>query len=140
MTKTILARLLGDRRGVAAIEFGLVAPVLFSMLLGGLEFGRMFYVRQGLEGVVETAARYYVLNPTAASSAVTAYMRTQPMLGGSISLVSFGYSDTPSCNGNAKVTCTMVTGTYAFSFATSYLGFGARTLTASAQAVRQVSP
>ena len=140
MTKTILARLLGDRRGVAAIEFGLVAPVLFSMLLGGLEFGRMFYVRQGLEGVVESAARYYILNPTAASSAVTSYMRTQPMLGGTVSLVSFGYSDTPSCNGNAKVTCTVVTGTYSFAFVTSYLGFSARTLTATAQAVRQVSP
>jgi Flp pilus assembly protein TadG len=139
MPKAILARLFGDRRGTAAIEFGFVAPVLFSMLLGGLEFGRMFYVRQGLEGVVETAARYYVWYPNSASSAVTSYMRTQPMLGGSISLVSFGYTDTPSCNGNSKVTCTVVTGTYSFTFIAGYLGFSGRTLTASAQAVRQTT-
>jgi Flp pilus assembly protein TadG len=139
MVRTIITRLLGDRRGVAAIEFGFVAPVLFSMLLGGLEFGRMFYIRQGLEGVVETAARYYVSNPTAASSAVTNYMQSQPMLGGSISLVSFSYADTTSCNGNSKVTCTVVTGTYSFSFVAAYLGFSGRTLTASAQAVRLVS-
>lgn len=139
MSGTILARLFGDRRGTAAIEFGFVAPVLFSLLLGGLEFGRMFYVRQGLEGVVEAAARYYVWYPTYASSAVTSYMQTQPMMGGSIGLVSFAYADTTSCNGNAKVTCTVITATYPFSFVAGYLGFSGRTLTASAQAIRQTT-
>lgn len=139
MVKAVLARLFHDRRGVAAIEFGFVAPVLFSMLLGGLEFGRMFYVRQGLEGVVETAARYYVSNPTKTSSDITSYMQSQPMMGGSIGLVSFAYTDTTSCNGNSKVTCTLITGTYAFTFVAAYLGFSGRSLTATAQAVRLVS-
>lgn len=139
MSKKMFARLLGDRRGGAAIEFGILAPVLFTMLLGGLEFGRMFYVRQGLEGVVEAAARYYMLNPTIASSAVTSYMQTQPMLGGSIGLVTFGYTDTTSCNANSHVTCTIVTGSYSFSFVAGYLGLGTRTMTATAQAIRKVN-
>jgi Flp pilus assembly protein TadG len=139
MARRRILRLFGDRRGVSAIEFGILAPVLFSMLLGGLEFGRMFYVRQGLEGQVEAAARYYMLNPTSASSAVTGYMRTQPMLGGSPSLVTFGDADTTPCNSNATVTCTMITATYSFSFVAGYLGLGARTLTATSQAIRKTS-
>ncbi len=124
MARQRILRLFGDRCGGAAIEFGILAPVLFSMLLGSLEFGRMFYVRQGLEGQVEAAARYYMLNPTSASSAITSYMRTQPMLGGSSSLITFSYADTNPCNANITVTCTMITGTYSFSFVAGYLGLG----------------
>jgi Flp pilus assembly protein TadG len=137
-TRRIL-RLFGDRCGGAAIEFGILAPVLFSMLLGTIEFGRMFYVRQGLEGQVEAAARYYMLNPTSASSAVTTYMRTQPMLGGSSRLITFNYADTTPCNSNSTVTCTVITGTYSFSFVAGYLGLGQRTLTATSQAIRKTS-
>jgi Flp pilus assembly protein TadG len=136
MSRKSLLRLLGDRCGGAAVEFGILAPVLFTMILGGLEFGRMFYVRQGLEGIVEAAARYYVLNPNSTWSAVTSYMQTQPMLGGSSSLVTFTYVDTANCNSNSNVTCTVITGTYTFSFVAGYLGLGTRTMTATAQAVR----
>ena len=139
MARRRILRLLGDRCGVSAIEFGILAPVLFSMLLGGLEFGRMFYVRQGLEGQVEAAARYYMLNPTSASSAITSYMRTQPMLGGSPSLITFSYADTTPCNSNSSVTCTVITGSYSFSFVAGYLGLGTRTLTATSQAIRKTS-
>jgi Flp pilus assembly protein TadG len=40
----------------------------FTLLLGIVEMGRMFYVRQALEYATEEAARYYMLNPTDASS------------------------------------------------------------------------
>ncbi len=140
MARAILRRLLGDRCGGAAIEFGILAPVLFTILLGSLEFGRMFYVRQGLEGVVEAAARYYMLNPTVASSAVTTYMQTQPMLGGSSSLITFSYANTVPCNSNGTVTCTVITGSYTFTFVAKYLGLGStRTMTATAQAIRKTS-
>ena len=139
MARRQILGLIACRCGGAAIEFGILAPVLFSILLGGLEFGRMFYVRQGLEGQVEAAARYYMLNPTVASSAVTTYMRLQPMLGGTASLITYGYADTNPCNSNSTVTCTLITGSYSFSFVAGYLGLGTRTLRATSQAIRKTS-
>src|SRR5437762_1171833 len=130
--------LLADRRGSAVIEFAVVAPLLFTLLLGAIDVGRMFYVRQSLEYATEQAARYFVLNPSALSSDVTSYLQGQ-MVGGMGSGVSVSYADTTNCNGNANVTCTMVSATYSFSFIARYLGLGDKILQAKAQAVRIIS-
>lgn len=136
MIVAFLGRMRRDRRGGAAIEFAFVAPVLFTMVLGSLEFGRMFYVRQGLEGATEAAARYYMLNPGYHQSAITTYLQGQ-MLGGMGSGISVGYSDTTNCNSNSNATCTTITASYTFTFIAQYLGLGSRTMVAKAQAVRQ---
>lgn len=112
-----------------------MAPLLFTLLLGTIDIGRMFYVRQGLEYATEQAARYYALNPTAATSAVTTYLRGQ-MPGGMGPAVNVGYADTVNCNANSSVTCTMISATYGFNFVAGYLGLGSKTLLARAQAVR----
>jgi len=138
MVMSNLRRLVSDLRGNAVIEFGILAPVLFTMLLGGVEFGRMFYVRHGLEGATEAAARYYMLNPGFTQSAVTTYLRSQ-MLGGMGSDIAVGYVDTTTCNSNTNATCTMITATYTFTFVATYLGLGTRTMTAKSQTVRQTS-
>ena len=129
-----LRRLLAAENGVAAIEFAVVLPVLLTMLLGVLEFGRMFYLRQGLEYATESAARYYSMNPTATTSTVTSYLQGK-MIGGTGSNVSVAYASTANCNANSAVTCTTITATYTFSSAESYLGLGAKVLTATSQAV-----
>ncbi len=131
-----LRRLVSDLGGSAVIEFGILAPVLFTILLGGVEFGRMFYVRQGLEGATEAAARYYMLNPGFTQSVVTTYLQGK-MFGGMGSGITVGYADTANCNSNTNATCTMITATYSFTFVAAYLGLGTRTMTAKAQAVRQ---
>ena len=51
--RRLWAALGGDRRGGAVIEFAILAPVLFTILLGIIEMGRMFYVRQSLEYATE---------------------------------------------------------------------------------------
>jgi Flp pilus assembly protein TadG len=130
-----LAALRRDRRGGAAIEFAILAPVLFAILLGLVEMGRMFYVRQTLEYATEQAARYYMLNATSASSTVTTYLQGQ-MAGGMGSNVSVAYADTANCNGNASVTCTTITASYTFTFVAAVLGLGSITMNAKAQAVR----
>jgi Flp pilus assembly protein TadG len=130
-----LARLLSDRRGGAVIEFAVLGPVLLTMMLGAVDVGRMFYVRQNLEYATEQAARYYMLNPTAQSSAVTTYL--QGAMGGGVgSNVNVSYTDTANCNGSSNVTCTMISATYSFSFIAGYLGLGTKVLHATAQAVR----
>src|SRR5215469_4937333 len=94
-----LRALVGDYRGGAIIEFAVLAPTLFTILLGVIDMGRMFYVRQGLEYATEQASRYYMMNSTSASSAVTTYLKSQ-LVGGMGSGVSVTYADTTSCNGN----------------------------------------
>ena len=133
-TRVRLRRLWSDRRGGAAIEFAIVAPVFITLVLGAVEFGRMFYVRQGLEYATESAARYYSLNSTASTSTITSYLQGL-MPGGKGSSVSVSYASTASCNSNSNVTCTTITATYPFAFADRYLGFGAKTLTATSQAI-----
>jgi|SRR5712671_4865307 len=130
-----LMDMIADCRGGAALEFAFIGPVLFTLMLGAVDVGRMFYVRQNLEYASEEAARYYMLNPTAATSAVTTYLQGK-MAGGVGGSVSVSYADTASCNGNAAVTCTMITATYTFTFIAGYLGLGSKTLQAKAQAVR----
>lgn len=131
----MMRRLLGDRRGGAVIEFALTAPFFFTLILGTIDFGRMFYVRQGLEYATEQAARYYMLNPTIASSSVTTYLQSQ-MPGGMGTSVTVSYTDTTSCNSMSSVTCTKIQASYSFTFIAGYLGLGTKTLTASAQSVR----
>jgi Flp pilus assembly protein TadG len=130
-----LTDLIVDRRGGAAIEFAVIGPLLCTMMLGAVDVGRMFYVRQNLEYATEQAARYYMLNPTAATSAVTTYLQGK-MAGAPGSSVSVNYTDTTNCNGNTSITCTLISATYTFTFIAGYLGLGSKTLQAKAQAVR----
>jgi Flp pilus assembly protein TadG len=130
-----MRRLAGDCFGGAAIEFAVLAPVLFTMLLGAVDVGRMFYVRQGLEYATESATRYYSLNPTSSTATITTYL--QGLMSGSMGpSVNVAYADTTNCNSNSSVTCTTITATYTFTFIASYLGISAKTLTATGKAVR----
>jgi len=134
----MIAKLRALRRatgGGAVLEFALIAPVLLTLMIALVDVGRMYYVRQGLEYATQEGARYYMLNPTAATSAVTTYLQGK-MPGGMGSDVSVAYTDTPNCNGNSAVTCTLIAADYSFTFATSYLGIGTTSLQAKSQAVR----
>jgi Flp pilus assembly protein TadG len=133
--RRLWASLGADERGGAILEFAILAPVLFTILFGVLEMGRMFYVRQALEYATEEAARYYMLNPTTDNTNVTTALRNT-MAGGMGPSVSVAYADTASCNGNAAVTCTLITATYNYTPAAGFLSIVAQTLTAKAQAIR----
>ena len=52
-----LSALLRDRRGVTAIEFGLLAPVLLVGLLGLFDLGHNMYTKALLIGAIQKAAR-----------------------------------------------------------------------------------
>jgi hypothetical protein len=124
-----------DRRGGAAIEFAFVAPFLFTLVLGSVDLGRMFYVGQGLQYAAEQGARYYTINPTMAWPSVVNQIQTY-MPGGMGPSVNVTHSDTNNCNSSTNVICTTITATYTFSFVASYLGLGTKPITATSQAVR----
>ncbi|RKZ62233.1 MAG: hypothetical protein DRQ44_11155 [Gammaproteobacteria bacterium] len=56
MTMTI--RTNKKQRGIAAIEFAIVVPVMLFLMLATAEFGRVFYHYNTLTKAVQTGARY----------------------------------------------------------------------------------
>jgi len=50
-------RLGDDRRGVTAIEFGLLAPVLCLLLMGAFDMAHSLYLTAVLQGIVQKTAR-----------------------------------------------------------------------------------
>lgn len=52
------SRRLGGRRGVAALEFGLLAPVLMMVLAGIVDIGNATVAKIALNGVVNSSASY----------------------------------------------------------------------------------
>jgi hypothetical protein len=70
-----LARLMGDRTGATAIEAGLLLPLLFALVFGAIEIGRLAWMRNALEFAVSEAARCAVIGsaPCDTSAGVAAY-------------------------------------------------------------------
>jgi hypothetical protein len=58
------------QRGVAAVEFAIVAILLFTLLFGIIEFGRLFYVFNSVQEVTRRAAREAVVTWTTQQSTV----------------------------------------------------------------------
>jgi len=52
--------------GATAVEFALVAPLLFLLLFGIIEFGRAWWTKNSLQYAVERATRYAVVCATGA--------------------------------------------------------------------------
>lgn len=66
---SLLRRLRKDREGAAAIEFALVAPVLFLLLFGIYDIGHTAYLVSVLHGAVEDVARDATLEDTSTTTA-----------------------------------------------------------------------
>lgn len=54
--------LMSCQSGATALEFGLIAPILFALIIGGLSTGLLMYSAAGLHEAVEQAARCYSVN------------------------------------------------------------------------------
>lgn len=59
-----------QQRGVAAVEFAIVAMLLFTLLFGIIEFGRLFYVFNSVQEVTRRAAREAVVRWTNQQSTI----------------------------------------------------------------------
>ena len=68
--KNLLHRFRGHRRGSAAVEFALVAPIFFALLFAIIEVALMFFATQVLETVTQASARY-ILTGQAQSGGLT---------------------------------------------------------------------
>ncbi|MFC0408551.1 TadE/TadG family type IV pilus assembly protein [Roseomonas elaeocarpi] len=60
------------RRGIAAVEFALVAPVMILLLLGGFDLANAFAQSMRLQSAAQAGAQYAAAYPTADSDIVAA--------------------------------------------------------------------
>lgn len=82
-----MQRIVRDQRGVTAVEFALLAPVLFLLIMGAIEMGVMMYAKAQLEGVMRRAARMAVTGDKVTNGAegekIDAFVKTSaPIVGG----------------------------------------------------------
>ena len=56
-------RILGDKQGMGAVEFALVAPVLFAFIVGIAQLGTLFFANAGLKSAVAEGARFATIHP-----------------------------------------------------------------------------
>lgn len=109
----LFAKLRRDIRGVTAIEFALIAPILSSVLILGWDGWMMISQSTDMRTAVQTGARYYQVggsDDTVAQSAALAAWAHKPSAG-SMSLVRSCTCDaTPtSCSATCAVGATPMT-------------------------------
>ncbi|MET4683790.1 TadE/TadG family type IV pilus assembly protein [Brevundimonas faecalis] len=77
-------RFWSDRRGVAAIEFAIVAPVLVVMMFGMIIYGGWFWMAHSVQSLATEAARTAIagLDPTEREQLARAFVTSQaPSMG-----------------------------------------------------------
>ncbi len=74
------------QRGVAAVEFAIIAMLLFIVLFGILEFGRLFYVFNSVQEVARRAAREAVVRWAVDDTAETDEIKRLALFGSTSSL------------------------------------------------------
>ncbi|MHC4180781.1 MAG: TadE/TadG family type IV pilus assembly protein [Planctomycetota bacterium] len=77
------------RRGAAAVEFALIAPVFFLMIFGMIEFGRMVMVQQVITNGSREGARLAVLDGTSGAqvtSVVNDYLESARVSGANVAV------------------------------------------------------
>jgi hypothetical protein len=66
--------LLRDSRGLSAVEFALLCPVLFGFIIGTAQIGILYFANAGLRNAVEEGARAAGVFPRPADSVIRARM------------------------------------------------------------------
>ena len=77
--RRLLRRIASNQSGTAFIEFAIAGPVVILALIGCIEFGRYFWIRNTLEYAVEEAGRYAILNKDASQTDIQTQVRNRVM-------------------------------------------------------------
>ena len=66
-----------DQRGVGAVEFALIAPVLLGMLVGITQLGQLYFARADLRNAVAAGARQAQIFPQPSEDSVRIAVRNR---------------------------------------------------------------
>jgi Flp pilus assembly protein TadG len=93
--RNLWRRFRGNRRGSAAVEFALVAPVFFALLFAIIETAIVFFAGQVLESVTQSSARMILTGQAQAAAYTQQQFHDQVVCpAGSLALVLFSCSTT----------------------------------------------
>lgn len=119
-----------SRRGAAVVEFAIVAPLFFMMVLGCIEIGRALMVQQVLVNASRVGAREAATLNGTSSSAVSAAI--DYAAGASVPGVSATVSpDAGSADGGELITVTLTVDFLSVSWSPTPWFLGGQTLTAT---------
>jgi Flp pilus assembly protein TadG len=120
-----------NRRAAAAVEFAIVAPVFFLLILGMIEYGRMVMVQQVITNASREGARQAVLD--GATTAEVTTVVNQYLTSGSISGATVTVTPNPPTNAEFgdPVTVTVSIPFSQVSWLPSPMYLGGKTLTAT---------
>lgn len=128
-----------NRRGAAAVEFAIVAPVFFLLVFGMIEYGRMVMVQQVITNASREGARVGVLDGSTTAqvqTAVTNYLTAAKIPTGSAT-TTVSPSPPSSAGYGGAVSCTVAVGFNSVSWLPAPLFLGGKTLTATATMRRE---
>jgi Flp pilus assembly protein TadG len=75
--RRIARRFLRAERGAAAVEFAIVVPVLLTLILAIIDFGRLMFITASLTSAVRDGARVAVVQVDPTAGASLAAIRTR---------------------------------------------------------------
>lgn len=99
LRERILRRFHRDDRAAAMIEFAIVAPLLFLLVFGIIDFGRVFFLYNNLTNAARDGARYGSVLPEGGASVTTVR-----------STVRSRINDAKKDSGNVNITYQTVSG------------------------------
>lgn len=109
--RALVTRGSGRENGAAAVEFALIAPILFALLFGIIAFGYMLSFRQGISQSAAEGARAAAVAPAAFTTSAKQALATSAV---NRSLESYGVS----CVGTTLKKGTTTVGTCSVTIAT----------------------
>jgi len=120
-----------QRRGAAAVEFAIVAPLFFLLVMGMIEYGRMVMVQQVITNASREGARRAVLDgatTAAVQSTVTNYMTSAKITSPTVTVTPNPPSGAAS---GSPITVTVSIPFSQVSWLPTPMYLGAKTLTAT---------
>jgi len=66
-----------DEKGVAAIEFAFIGPILFILILGVADLGRYFWIGHEVDHAIEIVLRDAAVNKNLSESQVTSLLKAR---------------------------------------------------------------
>ena len=120
-----LVQALRCRRGNAAIEFALIAPVFLALIVGVMEVGRILWIQNTLQQAVERAARCATVNASSCGSASAVQQFAATQAAGIGVPASAFTATTPACGNQVRASMS-------YAYMTSLLPMPALTLSAQA--------
>ena len=119
-----------NEHGATAVEFALVAPIFLIFVIGIIDLGRLFYIKNVMQFSVEQASRYAIVNPSVTDTALEAYADAKaiPMFNG----ITFD-ADAPGTDVVSSIYYRTITGSYTFQYMTPIITVGDVELTAKSR-------